>query len=366
MEKLLIINPGSTSTKIAVYNGETPLFVENIAHSAEEISRYDNIADQYEFRRDLILKTMGRHNIAVRDLAAIVSRGGLLPPIEAGAYEINDDMVWQLRNAPANEHASNLGAIIAHAIADDAGIAAYIYDGVTVDEMLPVARITGFPCMKRRSMGHHLNMRAAAMRYAKEQNRAYRDISVIVVHMGGGITASLHCYGKIIDMINDEEGPFSPERAGGLPIFQLVKMATAGEYDCAELMKIVKGKSGLVAYFGTNDTREVEKAALAGDSKAKLVYDAMALNIAKAIGEEAAVAGGRVDAVLLTGGIAHSDYLTNLIKEHTEFIAPVVVYPGENEMESLALGGLRVLRGHEKAKVFQRGQTNVPQVLGKY
>jgi butyrate kinase len=234
------------------------------------------------------------------------------------------------------------------------GIPAYIYDGVTVDEMLPITKITGLPYMKRKSMGHHLNMRAAAIRYAKEQSKEYCDISVIIAHIGGGITVSIHHEGKVIDIINDEEGPFSPERTGGLPIFQVIKMATSGKYDFNGMMKIVKSKGGLIAYFDTNDTRQVEKMALEGDVQAKLVYDAMALNIAKSIASEAVVLDGKIDAILLTGGIAHSDYFTGMIKQRIEFIAPVIIYAGENEMESLALGGLRVLRGQENAKIFRK------------
>lgn len=352
MEKLLIINPGSTSTKIAVYDGEEQLFVESISHSADELAKYDALVDQFEFRKDLVIETMSNHGVSVEDLTAIVARGGLLPPVEAGAYEVDEDMVWQLRYAPAHEHASNLGALIAYAISSKAGIPSYIYDGVTVDEMLPILKMTGLPQMKRKGMGHNLNMRAAAMRYAKENNKAYKDCSLIVVHLGGGISVSLHNDGKVADIINDEDGPFSPERAGSLPLFQVIDMMTDDGVDKKTAMKIVKTKGGLVAHLGTNDTREVEKMIASGDEHAKFVYEAMALNVARNVAKEAPVVNGKVEAIILTGGIAYSELFTSMVKERVEWIAPVVVYAGENEMQSLALGGLRVLRGEEEAKKF--------------
>lgn len=354
MEKLLIINPGSTSTKIAVFEDEKALFIESISHDSESLSKYDNIVDQYEFRRDLIIETLIKKEISLNDISGIVARGGLLPPVEAGAYKVNDDMVWQLRFAPQNEHASNLGAIIAYSISVEYGIPAFVYDGVTVDEMLPIVKITGLPEMRRKGLGHNLNMRAAAMRYAKENNKEYRDCSLIVSHLGGGISVSLHKDGRVADIVTDEEGPFSPERTGGLPLFQVIDMATSGKYDKKSLMKIVKNKGGLMAYFGVNDTRVVEKMIEEGNEKAKLIYEAMALNVAKYIAYESAVVNGQVEAILITGGIANSKLFTSLVKERIEFIAPVIIYPGENEMESLALGGLRVLKGLEKAKEFKK------------
>ena len=231
MERLLILNPGSTSTKLAVFDGEEPLFVESITHSAEELAPFDCVADQYEFRRELVLDCLKRHSVPLDSLTAIVSRGGLLTPIEAGAYEVNDDMVWQLKNKPQNEHASNVGAMIARSISLQLGIPAYIYDGVTVDELLPINKLTGLPSMRRKGMGHNLNTRAAALRYARENGRDYKDITVIVAHLGGGISVNLHHNGKIEDFINDEEGPFSPERAGGLPMFDVIKECFSGRYD---------------------------------------------------------------------------------------------------------------------------------------
>ncbi len=354
MEKLLIINPGSTSTKIAVYDGEDQMFVESISHSAEQIAKYDALVDQFEFRKELVLESMKNHGVDPKDLTAIVARGGLLPPVEAGAYEVNEDMVWQLRFKPEHEHASNLGALIAYAISQELGIKSYIYDGVTVDEMLPILRVVGFPEMRRKGMGHNLNMRAAAMRYAREHNKAYKDCNLIVVHLGGGISVSLHTDGKVADIINDEDGPFAPERAGALPLFQVIDMMTSGKYDHKSAMKRVKTQGGIVAHLGTNDTREVEKMIADGDEHAKFIYEAMAMSVARNIAREAPVVKGNVEAIILTGGIAYSEMFTSMVRELVEFLAPVIVYPGENEMQSLALGGLRVLRGEEEAKVFKR------------
>lgn len=352
MEKILVMNPGSTSTKIAVYQDETPLFVESIEHSQDELKDFENIIDQYEMRKDLILATMEKNGVKKEDLTAIVSRGGLLPPIEAGAYEVNEDMVWQLTYAPQNEHASNLGGVIANAISKELDIPAYIYDAVTVDELEPLAKVTGLPEMQRKGMGHNLNMRAAAMKYSREQGRPYSDISVIVAHLGGGITLSLHHQGRIVDMISDDEGPFSPERAGGLPAFQVIDMATRENMGKKAMMKKVKTQGGLMGYFGVNDTRIVEKMMMDGDEKAKLIYDAMILNVARNIAKLSVYVDGKIDNIILTGGIAYSEYFTKEVAKRVEFIAPVIVYAGENEMESLALGALRVQRGEEKAKTF--------------
>ena len=352
MEKILVLNPGSTSTKLAVYEGETSLFVESIVHSAEELAPFDRVAEQYQFRKELVLACLEKHGIALESLSAVVSRGGLLPPIKAGAYEVNEDMVWQLENKPANEHASNVGAMIAHSISKQLSIPAYIYDGVTVDEMDELNRITGLPCFRRKGMGHNLNTRAAALRYAKEQGKSYNDITVIVAHLGGGISVNLHTEGHIADFISDDEGPFSPERAGGLPMFGVIKMCYEEGNTYKSMMRTVKSKGGLMAYFGTTDSRDVEKMMAEGNEQAKLVYDAMALNVAKNIGKVAPVVDGKVDAIILTGGIAYSKYFTETVAKRVSFIAPVVVYPGENEMESLAKGCLRVLRGEEEARVF--------------
>lgn len=354
MERLLILNPGSTSTKIAVYDGDAPLFVESITHTPEELAPFQHVADQFGFRRDLALGCLKEHHVTLDSLDAVVSRGGLLAPIEAGAYEVNDDMVWQLKHRPQNEHASNVGAVIAWEISRELDIPAYIYDGITVDELLSINKITGLPKLRRKGMGHNLNTRAAALRYARENGKTYRDVTVIVAHLGGGVSVNLHHNGRIEDFISDEEGPFSPERSGGLPMFDVIKLCFSGEYDYRSMMKLVKNQGGLMAHLGTTDVREVQRRIDAGDGHAKLILDAMALNIAKNIAKCAPGVCGDVDAVLLTGGIAYSKYVTDAIAERVSFLAPVFVYPGEDEMQSLALGGLRVLRGEERAKVFHR------------
>lgn len=353
MERLLIINPGSTSTKIAVYEDEKPVFTENISHSSDEIKHFSVIADQYEFRKDVIYCTLEKKGVTINSLTGIIARGGLLPPIEAGAYEVNEDMIWMLRNKPVYQHASNLAAIIAYTMSKERNIPAYIYDGVTVDEMEPILKITGLPECERKSMAHNLNLRAAGMRYARERSKNYNDLNLIIAHLGGGFSVSLHLSGKIVDVISDGEGSFTPERAGGLPAYQVVELIESGKHDPKTFVHKMKNKSGLLAHLGVNDCRIVEQMIAGGDAKAKLVYEAMALNTAKDIGKIATVVNGSVEAIILTGGIAYSSMFTQKIREHVEFIAPIIIYPGEDEMESLALGGLRVMRGEESAKVFK-------------
>lgn len=353
MYRLLILNPGSTSTKIAVYEDEHPVFVENISHSPDETGNFKVITDQFEFRKGVIFDTLEKKDISIDSFAGVMARGGMLPTLEAGAYEVNDDMVWMLINKPVHQHASNLAAILAHAIAKEHNIPAYIYDGVTVDEMEPILKLTGLPECRRKSYAHNLNLRAAAMRYVKEHGKSYKDCKLIVVHLGGGVSVTLHINGRIADVISDEDGTFTPERSGGLPVYQLAELMESGKYDAKTFIHKLKNKSGLLAHLGVNDCRIVEQRIDSGDKEAKMVYEAMALNTAKNIGAEAAVVNGDVEAIILTGGVAKSDMFTQMIREHVEFIAPVIVYPGENEMEALALGGLRVMRGEESAKVFR-------------
>lgn len=354
METILVINPGSTSTKIAVFQDKTPLFTESITHTPEELAPFKKVVDQLVFRRDVISRCLKEHGVSLQSLTAIVSRGGLLGPIEAGAYEVNEDMVWQLENRPLNEHASNVGAIIAFALKNTLQIPAYIYDGVTIDEMLPINKITGRPEFQRKGIGHNLNTRAAVHHYAESQGKRYADLTAIAVHLGGGTTVNLHHHGKIEDTINDEEGPFSPERSGELPLLDLIQECYAGHRDKDAMLKLVKTQGGLMAHLGTTDTRKVESLALGGDEKAKLIYDAMALNVAKNIGKIAPGVCGEVDVIILTGGIAYSQYFTDAVARRVRFIAPVIVLAGEDEMAALANGALRVLRGEESAKTFHK------------
>ena len=354
-KKMLVINPGSTSTKIAVYEGEKAILLETLRHTAEEIGRYSSIFEQFDFRKDVILKVLKDKKFDINELDSVVGRGGLLKPIEGGTYEVNEAMLEDLKVGVLGQHASNLGGIIANEIAKGLNIPSYIVDPVVVDEMDEVARVSGMPEIERMSIFHALNQKAVAKRYAKENDKKYSDVNVIVAHLGGGISVGAHKDGRVIDVNNalDGEGPFSPERSGGVPIGALVKMCYSGKYTIQEIKKKINGKGGIVAYLGSNDTREVGKMAEAGDEKAKLILDAMAYQVAKEIGQCAAVLSGKVDAIILTGGIAYSKYITEYISERVEFIAPVVIYPGEDEMLALAQGALCVLNGEEKAREYK-------------
>lgn len=352
MYKILSINPGSTSTKIAVYEDEKQLFVENIVHTDKELNQFKRVQDQFNFRKDAVLDTLKLHNININELSAIVGRGGLLPPVKSGAYIVNDAMVDRLMNRPIMEHASNLAALIAYQLANQLNIKAYIYDSIAVDELIDIARHTGLPEVDRVSLIHTLNMRAAAIKVAKKINKKYDECNLIVGHLGGGISLTSHQGGRMIDMVSDDEGPFSPERSGRVAVKDLFKYITSGKYTKDELKKKFRGEAGLKGFLGTVDAREVEKMISEGDQKAKLIYETMAYQIAKAIGELAVTLYGNVDRIVLTGGLAYSKMLTDWIVERVKFIAPVEIIAGENEMESLTLGTLRVLRGEEKAREY--------------
>ncbi|AGK99158.1 butyrate kinase [Clostridium pasteurianum] len=354
MYKLLIINPGSTSTKIGVYEDENQVLEENLKHSAEEIAKYDTIYDQFPFRKEVILNVLKEKNIDINTLSAVVGRGGLLKPIVSGTYAVNEKMLEDLKVGVQGQHASNLGGIIANEIAKELNIPAFIVDPVTVDEMQEVAKISGIPEVKRRSIFHALNQKAVAKRYAKEKGVKYEDLNLIVTHMGGGTSVGAHCKGKVIDVNNalTGEGPFSPERSGGVPVGDLIDIAYSGKVSYEEMKKKINGKGGAVAYANTNDFKVVADKADAGDKDSKLIYDAFIYQIAKEIGQDAAVLSGKVDAILLTGGIAYNKGITGKIAERVSFIAPVVVYPGEDELLALTQGALRVLKGEEKAKEY--------------
>jgi len=353
MKQILVINPGSTSTKIAWYCDDKMKWSENLEHDPAVIKQYSVIYDQLEMRSGVVLDTIARKGERVDALSAVVSRGGLLGRVSAGAYEVNDAMVEVLRERPVNHHASNLGAAIALRIARQAGVKAYIYDPVTVDEMIDLVRITGLKEVERFGQGHNLNMRAAALRLCREKDMDYRRVNLIIAHLGGGITLSLHSQGRIIDMVSDDEGAFSPERAGEMPTYRLLSALKKMHLDDAGVMRLLQRGGGLTSWFGTSDTRAVERRALQeGDRQAKLVYDAMALSVARSIGKLAVVVDGNVDHIVLTGGIAYSQYFTGEITRRVRFIAPVTVLAGENEMEALAQGCLRVLTGEEQAHIF--------------
>lgn len=353
--RLLIMNPGSTSTKIGVYEDDKEVLVETLRHSAEEIGQYATIVDQFEFRKNVILNVLKEKNFDINTLSAVVGRGGLLKSIEGGTYAVNDIMLEDLRIGVQGQHASNLGGIIANEIAKELNIPAFIVDPVVVDEMDAVARVSGMPEIERKSIFHALNQKAVAKRYANEVKKSYNELNLIVAHLGGGISVGAHKAGRVVDVNNalDGEGPFSPERSGGLPVGDLVKLCFSGKYTEADIKKMITGKGGIVAYLETNDAKAVDERATAGDKEAKLIFDAMGYQVAKEIGKCAAVLSGKVDAIILTGGIAYSKNLVNYIKERVEFISQVVVYPGEDEILALAEGGLRVLRGEEAAKEYK-------------
>lgn len=353
--KLLIINPGSTSTKISVFEDEKEIFGETLRHSSEEIGKFKHIVDQQNFRTEIILKALKDNNIDINELDAVVGRGGLLKPILSGTYKVNDTMLKDVKESVKGEHASNLGAIIANEIANSIGKSAYIVDPVVVDELDEIARLSGIPELPRKSIFHALNQKAVAKRYAKENSKNYEDVNVIVAHMGGGVSVGAHRKGKIVDVNNalDGEGAFSPERSGGVPSGDLARMCFSGKYTLDEILKKITGKGGFVAYLDTNDARIVENAALEGDSKAKLIHDAMGYQVAKDIGAAAAVLNGQVDAIILTGGMAYGKPMVNVIKEKVAFIAPIIVYPGEDEMLALAQGVIRVLNEEEESKEYK-------------
>ncbi|MHB1393455.1 MAG: butyrate kinase [Clostridia bacterium] len=353
--RLLIINPGSTSTKIAIFDNEKPVLEQTLRHSNEELAPYATVIDQFEFRKNVILETLNTNGINITKLSAVVGRGGLLRPMEGGTYRVNDRMLEDLKGTVMGQHASNLGGIIANEIASQLGIPAFIVDPVVVDEMEEIARFSGMPEIKRICIWHALNQKAVARRAAADLGKKYEEINLIVAHLGGGISVGAHKNGRTIDVNNalNGEGPFSPERTGSLPVSSLMKLCYSGKYTIDEMNKKIAGKGGLVAYLGTNDGREVEKMVEAGDKNAELIYKAMAYQIAKEIGACAAVLEGKVDAVCLTGGLAYDKLLIGWIKEMVEFIGDVRIYPGEDEMIALAAGGLRVLRKDEAAKEYR-------------
>ena len=351
--RILSINPGSTSTKIAFYIDDQPIFVETVRHSIDELKKYDKITDQYDHRRQLIMQALQNNAVEVGELDAIVGRGGLIKPLASGTYRINDDMCSDLRSGVQGEHASNLGGLLARGIADPVGIPSFIVDPVCVDELEPIARITGLPDIKRRSLVHALNLRSAALRAASELHRPIVDTNLILVHLGGGISLAASRGGTMIDISNpNDEGSFSPERAGGLPMQEFMKLCMSGKLSVSQLKKKLVGNAGLVAHLGTSDGQEILHRINEGDQKAALVMKAMAYNIAKQVGAMATVLMGKVDAIVLTGGLAHSVYLTHHIGERVNWIAKVILYPGEDEMRSLVEGTLRVLRGEEVAKEY--------------
>ncbi|MDR0206889.1 MAG: butyrate kinase [Bacteroidales bacterium] len=356
MNRILAINPGSTSTKIAIFDGKEQLFVKNIKHSTEELSDFKKITDQSDFRRKVIFKELEDNNILLDSIQIVIGRGGLIKPIPSGIYKVNELLKEHLYNGYKGEHASNLGGLIADSIAHSIGLpASYIADPVVVDELQPVARITGHPLFERVSIFHALNQKAVARGYAQEIGKEYETLNLIVAHMGGGISVGAHEKGRVIDVNQalDGEGPFSPERSGTLPTGQLVNLCFSGKYTKDEVKKILVGKGGYVGYFGSNDAYQVEKNAQAGDEKSILIQNAMAYQVAKAIGEAAVVLKGKVDAILLTGGIAYGKPVVDEITRYIDWISPVKVFPGEDEMRALAFNAYLILNGETEAKTYK-------------
>ena len=353
--KILALNPGSTSTKFAVYADDRPCLVRNLRHSDADLAPFRGrpILEQQQFRSTQIEAALSEAGHDVRQLHAVVGRGGLLPPLSSGTYAVNEAMLEELRQAKRGEHASNLGAFLAHALAQKAGVQAYVVDPVSVDEWPECARLSGSALLERQCLSHALNSKAVAKRYAREQRRAYDLLRLIVAHLGSGISVSAHEGGRMVDVTNSrEEGAFSTERSGTVPVMQLVDLCFSQKYTRPEVEALLFREGGLQSYLGTKDLQEVEKRIACGDARARTVFDAMVYQIAKEIGAMATVLRGHVDAVLVTGGMAHSERLVDALRERVTWMAAVAVYPGEDELQALVEGALRVLRGDEKVRSF--------------
>lgn len=350
--KILVINPGSTSTKVAIYEDIEEVVVENIEISSDILSQFNDLYDQTDLRLNQVLDFLKDQNLSPEDLDVIVSRGGMLPPLHSGAYFIDDELCHIMRNEPAQLHASNLGALVAREISKKADIPAYIYDAVSVDELTNEARLSGVKEYPRRSFSHALNTRAVAMKYCRDNNLDYNNSSIIVAHLGGGISLNFQKNGKLVDICSSDEGPFSTNRAGVLPIYSCITIAR--EKGAEALQKYEDSTGGLVSYLSTNDARQVEKMIEEGDDYAKEIYQSMAYQIAKSIGSLSVIENGKIDAILLTGGMAHSKMLTQWVIDKVSFLAPVHLYPGEFEMKALAQGAYRVMTGKEEADYLRK------------
>ena len=351
--QILVVNPGATSTKIAVFFNDIPVFVRTVEHTTDQLAQYEGkpIVAQLNFRRQLILDTLYEAGYVPSDFDAVCGRGGLLRHIPSGTYEVTERVLKDIESPPYGEHASNLGTVLAKSIADMAGVKAYFVDPVSVDEMTPVAHVSGFKGMERESFFHALNQKGMARRASEILGKAYEELNLIVVHMGGGVSVAAHDHGRVVDVFNvKDEGSFAMDRGGSLPVNAVINYCFSGKTK-AEVKRELGSQAGVYSYLGTRDFREVENRAFSGDEQAKLIFDALIYQHAKDIGAMAAVLRFNVDAVVLTGGIANSERLCNTLKGYLEKLAPVLVLPGEEEMRSLAMGALRVLRG-ESAKVY--------------
>jgi butyrate kinase len=354
MYRILVINPGSTSTKIAVFHDSSEQLSQTAGHTNKQLRRFSSIIEQLPFRLTIVRSFLREHGLSIYDFDAFVGRGGSLRPIPGGTYAVGPDMIEDLRTCRYGSHASNLGALMVHQLATAAKRPAFIVDPIAVDELEPIARITGCPEIEKRSLFHALNQKSVARRFADSIGRHYEELTLIVAHLGGGISVGCHRNGRVVDVNNalDGSGPFSPERAGTLQAAQWSELILGGGISLPGALRMISGKGGIMAHLGTSDARDVEKRIGKGDEHARLVYEAMIYNIAREIGATAVTARGRVDAIILTGGMAHSCYVTERLKEYVQFIGPVYVMPGENEMMALAEGACRVLYGIEAAREY--------------
>ncbi len=352
--KMLILNPGSTSTKVSVYEDEDNIIAVSIKHSADEISKFKSVWDQYEYRKEAILKVLRDNNLDINEFHIIACRGGNVKPIEGGIYELTPKMLEDMKSGKYGVHATNVGNLIAYDLGQELGISVITLDPPVTDEFCDYARLSGIPHLTRQSSFHALNQKATARKVAEQMGSSYEKLNFVVAHMGGGISVGAHQKGKVVDCNNalDGDGPYSPERAGSLPNAGLIKMCFSGEYSLAEMLKLMTGKGGLVAYMGTTDALAIEEKIKNGDKEAENIYMGMAYQVSKEIGAMAAALGGDVDAIAFTGSLAYSEKLLNYIKEKVSFIAPVYEIPGENEMDALASGALRYLRKEEEARKY--------------
>lgn len=351
---ILAINPGSTSTKVTLFDGESEFKSYKIDHQKKDMDKYETIFDQYGYRLELIKHWLEDENISIKDIRAVVGRGGLLRPMPGGTYRVTEKMVEDLKVGIQGEHASNLGGLLAKGIADENGLQSFIVDPVAVDEMSDIARISGLNIIDRISLIHALNIKAVAHRRAEELGKNIEDLNFIVAHLGGGISIAAMDNGKVIDVNNAKEmGPFSPDRTGGLPMGDIMEMCFSGNYTLKDMKRKIQGEGGLYSYLETMDGREIEARIEENDEYAKLIYDAMAYQIAKEIVSYATVLCGNINNVIITGGLSHSNYLISKIKSMISFLGEVIVYPGEDEMDALNKGALRVLEGKEKSKIYE-------------
>ncbi|MDR1113004.1 MAG: butyrate kinase [Bacteroidales bacterium] len=355
--RILVINPGSTSTKIAVFENARQVCLVNIKHSSEELSRFATITDQYDFRKNVIVNELKNNNFELNTFVLVIGRGGLIKPVLSGVYAVNDLMKEHLRNGYSGQHASNLGGLIADSIAHDMGLnQAYVADPVVVDELSDVARISGHPDFERVSIFHALNQKAIARMYAGDRNKKYEELNLVVAHLGGGISVGVHKSGRVVDVNQalDGEGPFSPERSGTLPMNQIIDTCFSGKYTRDEIHSMIVGKGGYVAYFGTNNAYDIEQQAIAGDAKANLIEEAMAYQTAKQIGASVATLGMKPDAIILTGGLAKGDPFVARIKKYIHWMADeIAVYKGEDEMQALASNAVMILEGKADVREYR-------------